>query len=65
MAFLPKTSVYQVRIATSEGSSIHLIEAASTMDAFRQALLNYSPDAVLHSLSVQPHHSDKAERVAA
>ena len=65
MAFLPITSVYQVRIATSEGSSIHLIEAASTMDAFRQALLNYSPDAVLHSLSAQPHRSDKSELVAA
>ena len=65
MAFSPIKSVYQVRIATSEGKSERLIEAVSTMEAFRQILLNYSPDALLYSLSVQPYRGSAASSVAA
>ena len=65
MALLPVRNVYQVRIATSEGNSKRLVEAASTMDAFRQTLLHYSPDALLYSLSVQPYRGGTAECAAA
>ena len=65
MALLPIKNVYQVRIATSEGMSERLVEAASTMEAFRQTLLRYSPDALLYSLSVQPYRGRSAGCVAA
>lgn len=58
-------NVYQVRIATSEGNAERLIEAASSMEAFRQSLRHYSPDALLYSLSVQPYRGGTAECAAA
>ena len=65
MALLTIKNVYKVRIATSEGNSERLVEAASTMEAFRQTLLHYSPDALLYSLSVQPYRGSAARGVAA
>jgi hypothetical protein len=50
---MPK-KVYRVRIVTSDGHSERLIKAVSTMEAFRQTLLGYSPKAVLYSLSARP-----------
>ena len=65
MALFPLKNIYRVRIATSEGNSERLIEAESSMEAFRKALLHYSPDALLYSLSVQPHRGKTASCVAA
>lgn len=45
---------YRVRIATSIGSEEKLILSNSSMDAYRQVLLEYPVDAILYAMSVQP-----------
>jgi len=58
-------NIYRVRVVTSEGRSERLIEAVSTMEAFRQTLQGYSTQATLYSLSARPYHNSDLSSKAA
>ena len=63
--FSQTMKIYRVRIMASSGQSERTIQATSTMDAYRQALAEYSPEVILYSLSVRPNNKQSSERLAA